>query len=472
MAPGGSPRAGRPNVPPASASRTSGHTENLMTPIQADLFEDVAEADTSIEGVGRSSRQSAVTEGASTTFGENMRVPVHRWFRYSAGYSAAWAQEFIERAKRTQDGITVLDPFVGSGTTLLAAQAANVQSYGLEAHPFVSRVARAKLLWGSNRGAFRKHAEAVSATALSQAPITSHYPAVIQAAFIPEALADLDRLRRALEHHEDGSPAAQLTWLALMAILRRCSHVGTAQWQYVLPNKRKARVADPLLTFTSQVELMCADMALARHPLADAIFLEQDARQCEGVPDGSIDLVLTSPPYANNFDYADATRLEMSFLGEVRSYGDLQGKVRDQLVRSCSQHVNDRTVDLAAVLRDPLLAPISNELTRVCEMLGEVRLTRGGKKNYHLMVGTYFLDMARVWKALRRVCTPTSTVCFVIGDSAPYGVYVPVIEWNAALASAVGFGSHIFEKTRDRNVKWKNRKHRVPLVEGRLRVQG
>jgi len=82
------------------------------------------------------------------------------------------------------------------------------------------------------------------------------------------------------------------------------------------------------------------------------------------------------------------------------------------------------------------------------------------------------LDMARVWKALRRVCATPSKVCFVVGDSAPYGVYVPVIAWLGRLAEAAGFESWTFEKTRDRNHKWKNRKHRVPLCEGRLWVRG
>jgi hypothetical protein len=39
------------------------------------------------------------------------------------------------------------------------------------------------------------------------------------------------------------------------------------------------------------------------------------------------------------------------------------------------------------------------------------------------------------------------------------------------LAVAAGFATWSFEKVRDRNVKWRNRKHRVPLHEGRLTVQ-
>jgi hypothetical protein len=40
------------------------------------------------------------------------------------------------------------------------------------------------------------------------------------------------------------------------------------------------------------------------------------------------------------------------------------------------------------------------------------------------------------------------------------------------LAVSAGFKTFRFEKLRDRNVKWLNRKHRVPLHEGRLWVEG
>ena len=88
------------------------------------------------------------------------------------------------------------------------------------------------------------------------------------------------------------------------------------------------------------------------------------------------------------------------------------------------------------------------------------------------MIASYFLDLSKVWVALRRITTPASLICFVIGDSAPYGVYVPVDKWLGELAVASGFKSYKFEKTRDRNIKWKNRKHRVPLHEGRLWIEG
>jgi len=169
---------------------------------------------------------------------------------------------------------------------------------------------------------------------------------------------------------------------------------------------------------------------------------------------------------------ADATRLEMAFMGEIRGWGDLQETVRRHLVRACSQHVPPNSVNLDEILYSPELASIHDDIVAVCQKLSSVRLERGGKKTYNNMVACYFLDMAQTWRALRRVCTSPSEVCFVIGDSAPYGVYVPVIEWFGKLALAAGFRSWRFEKIRDRNNKWKNRKHRVPLCEGHLWVQG
>ena len=88
------------------------------------------------------------------------------------------------------------------------------------------------------------------------------------------------------------------------------------------------------------------------------------------------------------------------------------------------------------------------------------------------MIAAYFHDLAKVFHSLRRVTRENALMCFVIGDSAPYGVYVPAMDWLGRLAIAAGFKSFRFERTRDRNVKWKNRKHRVPLCEGRLWVEG
>ena len=182
-------------------------------------------------------------------------------------------------------------------------------------------------------------------------------------------------------------------------------------------------------------------------------------------------MVVTSPPYPNNYDYADATRLEMTFWNELKGWGDLQSVVRHKLIRSCSQHSAAEKLQLDELLSEPSVIPIREELTAVCRQLEAIRLTKGGKKTYHTMIAAYFVDLAKTWHSLRRLCADGGRVCFVVGDSAPYGIHVPVERWLGELAIAAGFRSWAFEKIRDRNIKWKNRKHRVPLVEGNLWVE-
>ena len=415
---------------------------------------------------------ASMSDATSSTFINNMRLPVHRWFRYSAGFSAEWVEQVIRQFKAAGQ-VQVFDPFAGSATTLLAAENQGLHSWGIDSHPFVCRIARAKLHWRTDPDAYLDTAREIRRLSKTLKPDTAGYPPLIYKCYDDATLADLDVLRQAYEIVNDGEEASQLAWLTFVAILRTTSKAGTAQWQYVLPRKQKRSPQDAYSAFDECMRMVHRDMLLGQEldgPRAN--FAEADARTCAGVPNGFANLVVTSPPYPNNYDYADATRLEMSFMREIRGWGDLQESVRRHLVRSCSQHVPERTIDLDEVLASEELAPIRDEITGICRQLAEVRKTKGGKKTYHLMIACYFRDLALVWKALRRVCADRATVCFVIGDSAPYGVYVPVIPWLGTLAQAAGFGSYRFERTRERNIKWKNRKHRVPLQEGRLWADG
>lgn len=409
--------------------------------------------------------------GHTSNFLDNMRLPIHRWFRYSAGFSAEWVKWLL--AERDGSKLRVLDPFVGSGTTCLACDEMGVPSYGIEAHPFVHRVAQAKLSYVTDPERLISKAEKAFGFARKARANTEHYPEIIEKCYGLETLNYLDRFRQAVEAGQDGTPEARLLWMALVSSLRIVSEAGTAPWQYVLPGRRKTAPPSPEATLHKTVQMIAADihfMARRAKPLAKLCV--DDARKCATVPDGWATLVITSPPYANNYDYADATRLEMAFMGEIHGWGDLQETVRRHLVRACSQHVPPNAVNLDEILASPELSPIRHEIVPVCRELSAVRLDRGGKKTYNNMIACYFLDLAQTWKALRRVCASPSEVCFVIGDSAPYGVYVPVIEWFGKLALAAGFESWTFQKLRDRNTKWKNRKHRVPLCEGHLWVRG
>jgi len=418
--------------------------------------------------------KAALRSARSGTFTDNMQLPVHRWYRYSAGFSAEWVEQLIRELSPS----AVLDPFAGSGTTLLAAETAGVLAYGYESHPFVARIATAKNLWNQTEGKlFDAASELLNIAAQIPSPDMGVIPDLLVKCYTPEVLQQLYALREAYGScaNRFDPEISQLLWLALTAILRSCSFVGTAQWQYVLPNKRKSKSLGALTAFNQKIADMAADMMALRNTgcRSDARMILHDARVIsEDVSLDSIDLVVTSPPYPNNYDYADATRLEMTFWAEIRGWGDLQNVVRQFIIHSCSQHAAAEKLQLETLLADSCIDSIREELLNVCNELAEIRLTKGGKKAYHTMIAAYFCDLSKVFRALRPVCRLGSTVCLVIGDSAPYGVYVPVDDWLGRLAIAAGFESFSFEKLRDRNIKWKNRKHRVPLHEGRLWIKG
>lgn len=341
----------------------------MTAPMQLDLYEIVTED---------APQQSDTT----STFADNLSLPIHRWFRYSAGFSAVWARQIIEQEKE-KGRSAVLDPFSGSGTTIIEGESAGLRSIGIEAHPFVARIARAKLKWRSEVPAFRKFATGVLDHAMNLAPKIklNDPPKLLNQCFPPEILERLFALRQAWSQAHDDTPASELSWLALIAILRECSPVGTAQWQYVLPNKSKAHSVDPFSAFARKVALFAADMekrqGFANGPEAE-IHLD-DARTCQSIPDGWADLIVTSPPYANNYDYADATRLEMTFAGEINGWGDLQQSVRQYLMRSCSQHVAPIISQTQEILDTPLLEPIRAEIAQVCRQLAIERELHGEK---------------------------------------------------------------------------------------------
>lgn len=409
-----------------------------------------------------------VKDKTSSTFEDNMKLPIHRWYRYTAGFSAAWVSKVIE--EEIQNGRThIIDPFVGSGTVAIESTKHQVEAFGLESNPYVYKIASAKLQWNRLTPVhIREVADALLAIARNTEAVISDYPTLITKCYPEETLFKLDTLKRACMAMPDGVDQ-DFMWFVITSILRSTSPVGTAQWQYIQPNKTKANVLDPYDAFIRKVMDICHDITVsnAENSNQNAQILQQDARGEVDIPDNWCDLVITSPPYANNYDYADAMRLEMSFWGDLEGWNGLHN-VSSHLVRACTQHVSKLKNEVRELMASPLLAPIADELREKFELLAAERENHGGKKNYHFMIVAYFYDLACVFRTLNAKTRKNCKMCFVIGDSAPYGIYIPVDEWLGRLAVSAGFRDYSFEKLRDRNVKWKNRKHRVPLKEGRL----
>ena len=365
---------------------------------QASLF-DALEASEASEGATRGDAKDT-----SSTFTANLALAVHRWFRYSAGFSAAWVREVIEREKEKGRN-RVFDPFVGSGTVVLESEYARLRASGLKPIPSLAGSLKRSCIGGSRpkpsrrtpcrswRKRKRKRWRGMNSRLLWES--VSHLK---RWAGLRRFAASCMEGRTALPYLScRGWPCAPFSGNAPPSERRNGS-------TFFRTNRRSGRWTP---SRPSRPRCICFPPTWPngrsdRRGRRPRLLLE-DARECKSIPTGWADLVITSPPYANNYDYADATRLEMTFFGEIEGWGCLQEAVRKHLVRSCTQHVAPLTKQTDGLIQAAVLAPISRELSETCRKLAQEREGHGGKKNYHTMIAAYFKDMAEVWLALRRV---------------------------------------------------------------------
>lgn len=224
--------------------------------------------------------------------------------------------------------------------------------------------------WNYPAEKFRENSLTLLKVAKGKKIIQSEFPKLIMSCYPIETIQKLEALKQAWLDLNQEEEVKNFNWFIITAILRTTSPVGTAQWQYIQPNKTKSKVIDPFVAFESKVNEMYSDMKRVQNRfknVVDSIILNEDARNIESIPDGWGDLVITSPPYANNYDYADATRLEMTFWGDIRGWADLHDNVRKHLVRACTQHVSKLGDSIESILSNPRLEVIKSELLEVFE---------------------------------------------------------------------------------------------------------
>jgi DNA modification methylase len=418
------------------------------------------------------------------TFKDSLRAPVHSWFTYPAGFSYKAVAASL-RQHGIAAGQTVYDPFMGTGTTNLTAKQWGLNSYGVEAHPFVFRVARTKLNWDVVRpDVSRALAQIAARVRLERAPthearerlLAAEFPELALKCYETKTLWDLRNIRDAIREGNFAPPLTDFLVVGLTNILRQVSSAHTG-WPYIAPKKQKTTSLgkDAWIEFSRQISGMAQDLEQAKDEAhaeyaqtAHRIFNADSRATAALMPNECADHVFTSPPYLNNFDYADRTRLELYFFGEAKTWGDITRDVRTRLITSATTQIarDDPRYQLVPELR-AARPDVFVFLEQAVNQLSELRLTKGGKKSYDHLVAGYFNDMLRVLADTFRVLRPHTKAVFVLGDSAPYGVHIPTDELIGKIGVGVGFADYNIEILRDRGGKWKDnpQRHNVMLRE-------
>ena len=300
-------------------------------------------------------------------------------------------------------------------------------------------------------------------------------PDLVRRSFADETLYALVSLRQAVVAHANDPAAEYLKW-ALLASLRDVAQVKVG-WPYQRPAaSRKPRHTDVLKRFQARALAIASDLdsvSLDVSASSTARVVTGDSRDSAAWAklSGSGTACVSSPPYLNNFDYADATRLELYFWGDVTTWGDMCREVRADMVTATTQQssVGEKR-DALDVLRGRVElhhSPAKEIVALVEEMttLKKERQTRS--KEYDQVAPAYFVAMWDILQNLHDFLEPGSKAVWLVGDSAPYGLYIDTPRLIGQMSEAVGFIFTEDVHLRARGDRWPRNtdRHNVKLAE-------
>lgn len=361
-------------------------------------------------------------------------LPVHEWYRFVLSYPPHLVRDYLQRFGMTPER-RVLDPFCGTGTTLVEAKKCGVPSVGLEANPVAHYAASTKVNWLVEPQELYEHAQAVALETLShiddapceglplfaenQNEVLRHLPPDLEKLLItnsisPRPLHKALTLLDAIETLRDDrfydferlAFAKQLVYT--FSNLRFGPEVGIGK------RKEDSAVVGPWL---AGVYAMVDDLTVQINRAVPAAVHLADARQiAEVLEPQSVDAVITSPPYPNEKDYSRMTRLESVLLGFLRSKEELRRHKQNMLVSNTRNVYKGDDAD-RYVARNPRIQALAAaiEAKRL-----ELEKTSGFERLYARVVKLYFGGLARHLELLKPKLRPGARLVYVVGDQASY----------------------------------------------------
>jgi hypothetical protein len=399
-----------------------------------------------------------VLDRTLVSFQANKRTPFYSWFKYKEGFSQRLVDYLLDRLWQKQPGV-LLDPFAGAGAALFAARAKGWSTKGIEVLPVGVYAMQARLLASRvSVAAFEKTVQA-----LRKLDFVKHYDegsafahiAITRGAFPSDEERELVGYIAYCRKLKDKDVGALLEFAAF-SVLEEISYT-RKDGQYLRWDHRSGRALGkkffdkgPIKAFREAIE---AKLSILLSDLKGGhsqglLFADTDTRQegpapeiLEGscldllpsIPQGSLDFVLTSPPYANRYDYTRTYALELVFLG----CGQENVRRLRQAMLSCTVENKDKREQLreyyAHLNRSPDCEMVNRTfeqqaaLQEVLHILNRYR-EEGKLNNPHIfrLVQNYFYEMCFVVFELARIMREGGVVAMVNDNVRYAGEEVPV----------------------------------------------
>ncbi len=365
---------------------------------------------------------------------------VHDWYRFVLSFPPHLVQDYVSRFDLGPSD-TVLDPFCGTGTTLVECKKQGIGSIGIESTPMAYFASSVKVDWSVDCAGLPEYADQVALETrrtLDQQGIHEWDDAPLFAAMggrrsplrglspersklllknsisplpLHKTLVLLDAIDQQGNHHFQ-----QYGRLALAsALVNRIGNLKFGPEVGVGRIKKDAAVADAWLDC---IRTIGHDLGLIKETIdVPAQVIKADSRGADRVlRPQSVDAVITSPPYPNEKDYTRTTRLESVILGLIRDRKELRS-LKQNLVRSNTRGVYKSDTDDREIANNVEIRSLADAIERRRIELGK---TSGFERLYPRVTQLYFGGMARHLASLRTVLRPGARLAYVVGDQASY----------------------------------------------------
>lgn len=362
--------------------------------------------------------------------------PVHEWYRFVLSFPPHLVRDYLKKFNVGCDA-KVLDPFCGTGTTIVECKKLGVPAIGLEATLTPHFASMVKVNWAPDPDGLFKHAKSIAdkvLKVLSDENIddeptprnkkkTSNlrtlspdaYRLLLSNSIDPLPLHKTLTLIDAIKSNKNDQYFNHEILAVAKALVSRIGNLEFGPEIGVGPPKLDVAVVSAWL---SLVEGMARDLNLVRELKGSNVeVIKGDSRNpAQFLSENSVDAVFTSPPYPNEKDYTRTTRLESVVLGLIRDKAELRA-LKQGLIRSNTRNVykNDQDDDLVA--DHPEIQRIASEIENRRIELGK---TSGFERLYPKVTKLYFGGMAKHLAELRTVLKPGARLGYVVGDQASY----------------------------------------------------
>lgn len=404
---------------------------------------------------------------------DNMSSPVHNWYKFTAGFSYKFVDIILEDYK--DKDIVVYEPFAGCGTTLVECQKLGFRSIGNESQELMCNVIHAKLNWTITKQQYTRAKNNIKKYVEENkriAEITAKFHPLLVTLYDELSLRELYCIRDGIKRLRN-KDVQQFFNLALSQTLHKAA-IHPIAVPYISRSTFLSDSGRAWEKFQRISEQMYSDIQQMPHHEQLATVYNWDSRvKNEDVADDSCGLCITSPPYLNNLDYGEVSKVHSHFFEMTNDWNDITEKVRRKLVTGATTHYRDTEFVMEEFTQKEFAQHNSDTMGKLVELYGRIKENakqRKGKKSFHILMMHYFEDMYYVLKEMRRVLRYGGEAYLVLGDSAPYGIYVPTTQILGDIALSAGFTEFSIHKIRSRGDKWKKLKnrHNISLSENIL----